>query len=181
MKKVAVFLAQGFEEVEAITPIDLLRRAGVHVDVVGVGSKEITAARGVSVNCDIEIEDIEGSYDCLVVPGGMPGSVNLSQSKKLSALLTNQNDNNRLIGAICAAPGVVLGSLSILDGKNFTCYPGNEDKVKNGNFKLESVVVSGNIVTSRGVGTAIEFSLKLIEILVSKDVSTKISKGIIYS
>lgn len=180
MRRAAVILAQGFEEIEAITSIDILKRAGVEVHIIGVKSKNICGSHNINILSDYTDGDLNTGFDCIVIPGGMPGSINISECENINKLILSQYKNKGLIGAICAAPGVVLGPLGILKDKCFTCYPGFEDKVPDGIFSKEPVVVSGNIVTSRGAGTAIDFSLKLVELLVSKEISEKIAKAIIH-
>lgn len=178
MKKAVVFLAPGFEEVEAMTPVDLLRRAGVDVVLAGLGSREIKGAHGISVKTDTTAEEISPEeFDCVVLPGGMPGSVNLSESQYVNKTVTSLYEKGKLVAAICAAPAVVLGPLGILEGKRFTCYPGFEARVNQGEFSEERVVHDGNLVTSRGPGTAMEFSLELIALLTDRSVSKKIKEG----
>lgn len=176
-----VVLAEGFEEIEAVTPIDLLRRAGIEVHIAGLDSINITGARSITINCDIVVDEIDSIYDAIIIPGGMPGAKNLSESKKLQDIIMEHYNRGKLIGAICAAPVVVLSPLSILDDRVFTCYPGFESRFNRGEFSESRVVVSENIVTSRGPGTAMEFSLKLIEILQSRHDSNKIKEAIIFS
>lgn len=180
MKKVAVILAKGFEEIEAVTPIDVLRRAGVEVTLFGIGSISIKGARGIEIVCDKQIEDLNNSLDAIVLPGGMPGAKNISENPTAIKAVTNYLSNNKIVGAICASPGVILGSKNLLKGRSFTCYPGFEDGVE-GNFSIDSVVVDGNLITSRGPGTALEFSYRLVDLLVSKEISNKLKKGMLYS
>jgi 4-methyl-5(b-hydroxyethyl)-thiazole monophosphate biosynthesis len=175
--KTAVFFAQGFEEVEALTPVDLLRRAGVEVSMVGVGNREVTGARGVTVVTDHLVEEFADSVDLLVFPGGMPGAANLAESETVVSLISRQLEAEKPVAAICAAPAVLLGAKGFLDGKSFTCYPGLESRVPQGLFLAEPVVTDGLITTSRGVGTAAAFSLKLIELLAGVDKAQEIAKA----
>lgn len=162
---VYIFLAEGFEEIEAISVIDILRRASLDVKTVGVGSKIIKGAHGISVQADIE--ENEARYDNLemiALPGGMPGTTNLEKSQIVKELIEKAYENNIYIAAICAAPSI-LGHLGLLDGKTATCFPGFEGELKGANLSSSSVCVDNNIITSRGPGSAVEFALKLVEIL----------------
>ena len=125
-KKVLVLLADGFEEIEAVTPIDVLRRAGLEVITAGVGKKEITGAHGIQIHCDAEIEKYTDLPDAVVLPGGMPGAANLKNSPTVLTLLRKMNEKNKTIAAICASPGLALAASGVLDGKKATCYPGYE-------------------------------------------------------
>lgn len=164
MKKAYVFLAEGFEEIEAVTPIDLLRRAGVDAHFVSVtGKKAVTGAHGITYQADLLFEEIEAA-DLLVLPGGMPGTTNLLAHQGLLQLLREQNAAKKQIAAICAAP-MILGALGILRGKRATIYPGMESHLTDALPGTDAVVTDGNITTSRAPGTAIPFSLRLAELL----------------
>lgn len=166
-KKVLVILADGFEEIEAVTPIDILRRAGLDVVVAGLGKTEITGTNGLTVRAEIALEAFEGLPDAVVLPGGARGASNLSESAAVKALLTRMRDEKRLIAAICAAPALVLGRHGFLDGKKATGYPGYEKNFgPRVTFSESRVVSDGDIVTSRGPGTALEFSLEIVRRLV---------------
>lgn len=163
MKKAFVFLAEGFEEVEAVTPIDFLRRAGIEVASVGVGGERVTGSHGVEIKADIQLSDLNGELaagaDALVFPGGMPGASNLAAEERINALIRDFNSSGRLLAAICASPAVIFAPLGVLNGKTATCYPGMEELFgKDVTFTEERVATDGNIITSRGPGTAIEFS-----------------------
>lgn len=181
MKKIVlIVLAEGFEEIEAVTPIDVFRRAGLDVIVAGVGQREVTGAHGITVETDLMLEQYQGHPDAVVLPGGMPGAANLRQSQSLQVLLDKMQKEKKIIGAICASPAVVLSPAGILDGKKATCYPGFENqlgpKVK---FTPERVVSDGTVVTSRGPGSALEFSLELVSQLVSPEAAEKISQAMV--
>lgn len=165
MKKAGVFLAHGFEEVEAVTVIDFLRRAGIQVEIIGVTGKSITGSHGISVTADVEIQGTESSYDALVIPGGMPGAKNIAECEFAVQMIKSLDRRGGLIAAICAAPAVVLGAHDLIRGRAVTCYPGFEDKLQNGIFKEDAVVTDGNLISSRGPGTAAEFSLAIIAYL----------------
>ena len=182
MKTALVLLAEGFEEVEALTPVDYLRRAGIDVKTVSVpGSASVRGARGISVEADLPFKKIPAEFDCLILPGGMPGSRNLAAHAGTIALVRESAAAGRLVGAICAAPALVLGKAAgVLSGKAYTCHPDLEEEGGFGGlFRHERVVRDGNIVTSRAAGTAGEFALALIEALVGGDAAAKISKSVL--
>ena len=174
-KTVLVALADGFEEIEAVTIIDILRRAGVEVIVAGVGKREITGAHEITVGAEVLLEQYQGLPDAVVLPGGMPGAKNLKESEALKDLLSKMKKANKLIGAICASPAVVLASQGLLDGKKATCYPGFENELgPKVTFSQERVVRDGQIITSRGPGSALEFSLELVKELVGPAAAEKV-------
>lgn len=181
MKKVSIFLAPGFEEVEALTPIDLLRRAGAEVTIVSVWEeKAVTGSHQITVKADALFEEMDfGDQDLLILPGGQPGTNNLKACQKLRDLLTDADKKGKLLAAICAAP-TVFGDMGLLKGKRATCYPGCEEGLTGAECLTDRVVVEGNITTSRGVGTAIPFALSLIEQLFGKEKSEEIRKSIVY-
>lgn len=179
MARVVVFLAEGFEEVEAVTPIDYLRRSGVEVLVAGIGSLSPVGARGICIQADVQADNLSGEFDGVVLPGGMPGSENLAASVDVARITKRIMLNGGMVAAICAAPAVVLGGFGLLSGRNFTCYPGFERKVREGNFLAERVVVDGNLITSRGAGTAGDFSIALIRHLVGDAEADEIAKAVI--
>lgn len=167
MKKVLIILAEGFEEIEAVTPIDVLRRAEIEVTVAGVSGKEVTGSHGIKISADISLEEYHGTPDAVVLPGGMPGAKNLSESRKVSEIVKKLNNEKKIVAAICAAPALALSPTGILNGKKATCFPGMEENFPSSvRFSEDRVVGDGNIITSRGAGTAMEFSLKLVEQLV---------------
>jgi len=179
-KKVLVFLVNGFEEIEAMAPIDLLRRAGIIVDTVSINEdNQVTSSRKIRVLTDKTIDEINfENYEMIVLPGG-PGTENYMKSEKLLEKL-KEFSINRKLGAICAAP-TILSALGILNGKQAICFPACEpDLIKDGAIIVnQDVVKDNNIITSRGAGTAIDFSLALIEELLGKNKSHEIRKEII--
>ena len=182
MAKVAVFIADGSEEVEAITPVDLLRRAKVDVDVVSVmPSLEIEASRGVKITADKLIGDIDfDEYDLLVLPGGVKGTNNLNACGQLKEQLVRFNGQGKGIAAICAAPTVFAG-LGLLNGKESTCNPGFWEELRaNGANVIEDskVVVNGNIITSQAMGTSVDFGLALVGYLCGEDAMEALRKNI---
>ena len=176
-KKALVVLAEGFEEVEAITPIDILRRAGIDVIVAGLESHVVTGSHGVVVKADVTLEEIKSFPDAVILPGGMPGSENLAKSAKVKDIILTMHSKEKLIAAICASPALVLVPTGILDGKNATCYPGMEENfTPEITFLEDNVIQDGNIITSRGVGTALDFALKIVEYLAGKDTADTVGE-----
>ena len=184
MKKVMMFFAEGFEEVEALSVVDVLRRGGVDVEMSSIDNNEIvTGSHGIGVVMnrrmeEVSIDDIE-SFDGFLLPGGMPGTLNLKKSDKVRETICHANEKGKLLGAICAAP-IVFGACDILKGKKATCYPGFEKDLTGAETTTDSVVVDGNIVTSRGVGTALDFGLTLLGILTDEENSKKIKESILH-
>jgi 4-methyl-5(b-hydroxyethyl)-thiazole monophosphate biosynthesis len=175
-KKVLVPIAEGTEEIEAVTIIDVLRRAGAAVTVASVSELQITASRGVKLVADKLIgECVDETYDLVVLPGGMPGAEHLRNSKELERILTQQKDQGRLYGAICAAPAVVFQHHGLLDQRQATCHPNFVNYLEKMDSVESRVVVDGNCVTSRGPGTALEFALKLVELLYGEDKAREVA------
>lgn len=179
MKKVCVLLAEGFEEIEALTVSDIMRRADVTCDLVSItGDKMVTSSHKLVVQADkLFEEDME--YDLVVIPGGVPGATNLRDDERVIKFVKNQNKEGKYIGAICAGP-IVLGKAGLTEGKNITSYPGYEDELPNCEYLEEAVVVDGNIITSRGPATAMAFSYKLLEKLGYEHRVEGISSGMLY-
>ena len=177
-----VYLQQmDFEEIEELTVVDLLRRAGAEVFMVSVGEGlTIKGAHNIELKADVLFDEIcYDDADILVLPGGMPGTLNLRNHEKLCALLKEFAAKDKKIAAICAAP-MILGELGLLKGKKATCYPGFEDKLIEAEVCTDRVVRDGNITTSRGLGTAIPFALELISQLYGKEKAEEIKKSVIY-
>lgn len=173
MAKAAVFIADGSEEVEAITPVDLLRRAKVDVDVVSVMPElEITASRNVKITADKLISEIDfDEYDLLVLPGGIRGTSNLNANEELKKQIVRFNDQGKGIAAICAAPSI-FACLGLLNGKTSTCNPGFWDELRAGGANViedSKVVVNGNIITSQAMGTSVDFGLALVGFLCGEE------------
>lgn len=182
MAKVYIFLAEGYEEIEGLTVVDLLRRAQIEIVMVSVtGNIYVTGSHKIETKADILFEKADFSdADMLVLPGGMPGTNNLKNHEGLDRLLKEAEKQGKKLAAICAAP-IVLGSKGLLQGKKATCYPGHEDELTGAHIKNLEVVQDGNFITSKGMGTAIDFSLTLIEIIVGKTEATRLAKAIQYS
>lgn len=181
-RKALVFLADGFEEVEAVTPVDYLRRAGVTVITASVsGSTTVMGAHGIPVIADSLVTELpEGAiWDVLICPGGMPGASNIAASPSACALLKAQGTAGRWIAAICASPAVVLAPLGLLRGRRFTCYPGMEDRVDGAHWSADGVVTDGNIITSRGAGTAGRFAAAIIGRVLSQEEADKVAGSVL--
>lgn len=169
IKKAVVVLADGFEEIEAVTPIDILRRASVEVVVAGLDNKVITGSHRIKINADILFEEIKDLPDVLILPGGSPGAENLAKSTKLRDFIIRAVKADKFIAAICASPALVLEPIGILKNKKATCFPGMEKLFSQDvKFSEEAVVRDGNLITSRGPGTAILFTLAIVEALIDK-------------
>lgn len=166
---VYVFLANGFEEMEALAPVDLLRRAGVEVFTVGVGSDMIVSSHNIPVKTDTTVDKI-------VLPGGMPGTLNLEASPDVLGAVDYCADNNRYIAAICAAPSII-GHKGLLDGRYATCFPGYEKDLKGAIHSARLVAVDGKFITAKGAGCSMKFALKLVELLVSKEKAEALESG----
>ena len=178
MKSAVILLAQGFEEVEAVTPIDFLRRAGIQVKTLAVGGQRmVEGGHSIVIRADGLIEDFTGIADIVVLPGGGIGSQNLAGSKVVAELILSFQAQGRLVSAICAAPAVVLFPLGLLEGRRFTCYPGMEAQVSAAQFSPERVVRDGQLITSRGAGTAAEFSLAIIASLLGEAAAQEIHRS----
>ena len=181
-KKAIVILADGFEEIEAITPIDVLRRAGVEVTVAGVSDIKVKGSRGLIVEADKKLDEAGMDFDACVLPGGSVGAANLAASLKVKSMIKAMNQNGKMIAAICASPNAVLAPLGILKNRSVTGYPGlTENFGKETVYKEDNVVVDGNIITSRGPATALLFALTIVQELVGKETSEKVKKATLAS
>jgi 4-methyl-5(b-hydroxyethyl)-thiazole monophosphate biosynthesis len=172
----ALLLAPGFEEVEAVTPADFLRRAGIDVRLVGVGARLVEGSHGIRLAADTTLEELAEEPEGVILPGGMPGASNLAASPAVLELIRRTHAAGRLVAAICAAPAVVLEPAGVLAGKRATCFPGFEERFASARFNAGRVVVDGNLVTSRGPGTAAEFSEKLIELIAGRAQSLEVHR-----
>jgi 4-methyl-5(b-hydroxyethyl)-thiazole monophosphate biosynthesis len=182
MSTAVVILADGFEEIEAITQIDVLRRAGVEVTVAGLRPGIAEGAHGIGVATDLELTELTFEPDLVVLPGGLPGSERLGDSQAVVNLLRRQHAAGRMIGAICAAPAFAPVAAGILDGKHATCYPSFERHFDDSTTALpDRVVVDGNVITSRGPGTALEFALEMVAELVGDDAADELRSAMLVS
>lgn len=175
---IAILLADGFEEIEALTPLDLLRRAGVDVRTVAIGSKIVVGSHGIGVVCDLLCDEVNLSEVTMAIfPGGMPGSLNLDASPFTNKIIDAVLKNGGKLAAICAAP-LVLGRRGLLDGKNAICYPGFEAELVGAKISDKSVVTDGNVTTAKGMGVALEFAKELVRIVCGDEVSNRIASSI---
>ncbi len=179
-KKVLIAVADGIEELEAIAIIDCLGRAGAEMTIASVQKQQITTARKVKITADCLISDcLAKTYDLIVLPGGLPGAESFRDCKELIEMLKKQKEAGRFYAAICASPAVVFAEHGLLAGKKATCYPGMENKLPDASAANQRIVVDGNCITSQGPGTAIEFSLKLVELLFGNEKSQELAKAIL--
>jgi 4-methyl-5(b-hydroxyethyl)-thiazole monophosphate biosynthesis len=177
-KKVLVAIADGSEELEAVTIIDVLVRAGADVTVASVGEMQITASRGVKIVADALIGDCKGQeYDLIVLPGGIPGAEHLRDCSELIEMLKRQRQANRFYAAICASPAMVLQHHGLLEGRKATCYPSPDLNLPD--RQDAKVVVDGSCVTSQGPATALEFALKLVELLFGEEKSHQVAQAML--
>ena len=179
MKTALIFLADGFEEIEAIGVADVLRRADVDALFVSIDDEQfVRGAHNLSVESDLDFIDLESAEtDAIILPGGMPGSDNLNQSEPLKELLVEQNRQGKLIAAICAAP-LVLGELGLLQGRSATCYPGFEQRLAGATIVDAPVVVDGNVITGKSPGSVFAFSLALVEYLEGPEKAAQVAAGL---
>jgi 4-methyl-5(b-hydroxyethyl)-thiazole monophosphate biosynthesis len=179
MPRVAVILADGFEEVEAIAIVDVLRRANIDTVIAGLHDGHVASARNVKVVPDTVLDSVKADdFDMIVLPGGQPGSDNLNADPRVKELIKSFSAKGKLTGAICAAP-IVLASAGVLAGKRATSFPSYKDKLGGAVYEESSVVVDGNVFTSRGPGTALNFGLAIVERLVSKEKAAKIKEAML--
>ncbi len=177
---VYVFLAEGFEEIEALTVVDILRRAEIPVKTISITNDCIVkGAHSIEVVADDIIDGVNNDIDMLVLPGGMPGTTNLGKNEKLGSLITDAVKSGKLVAAICAAPSV-LGRLGVLKGQIATCYPSFEKYLDGAICSTEKVCVSENIITSRGPGTAAQFALCIVEMLKGKEIRDRLYGDMLY-
>ena len=173
-----VFLANGFEEVEALTPVDVLRRGGVDVKTVGIGGKTITGSHHIPVTADLSEDEVDfAALSGVVLPGGMPGTKNLDASETVKKALAAANEKGALIAAICAAPSV-LGHNGLLKGKRATCFPGFESELTGATLCDDLAVTDGNVVTGKGAGAALPFALALLAYLKGADVADTVKSAL---
>lgn len=181
-KRVCVVLADGFEELEALSPIDLLRRAGAHVTVAGLGKKIIVSSHRVTFVADAQFEQVsDQDWDAIILPGGGKGAEHLSQSEAVLTSVIRLFNEGRLVAAICASPAVVLGQSGILEGRHVTCYPGADKAAPDIHFDhSKRVIVDGNLITSQGAGTALDFALAIVGYLYGPAAEQALKERIIY-
>ncbi len=182
MKKALVFIADGTEEIEVMTPVDFFRRAGLEVDLVAVkDTRKVRLAHKVYAGADKTIDEVNGeNYDAFYIPGGLPGATNIRDNEKVIELIKEADAQGKILAAICAGP-IVLEAGGILKDKNFTCYPGFEKEIKSGSFVDDLVVKDGNIFTGKGPAAAAQLSFALIEELLGKDKAEEIKAQTLFN
>ena len=178
---IAVFFANGYEEIEALTVVDLTRRAGIETWMVSITEeKAVTGSHGINVSMDKTLEEVDfDQVDMIVLPGGMPGTLNLEACEPLMEKVKEFDKTGKYISAICAAP-TVFGHLGLLNGKKACCYPGMEDGLVGAEVTYESTAMAEHILTSRGMGTAIDFGLRIIARFQGQDAADDMAKKIVY-
>ncbi len=176
---ILVYLANGYEEIEALSPVDCLRRCEKEVKTVGVNSRAATGSHGITVFCDLIAEEVilDGSIEMIILPGGMPGTLNLEKSPYVQKAIDYCAENGIPIAAICAAPSV-LGHKGLLKGKKATCYPGFEDQLIGAEFVDTAAVTDGKIITACGMGSALEFSYEIVSTLFNAERAEKLMKAL---
>lgn len=181
MKKAYLFFATGFEEVEALTVVDILRRGGVDCKTVSImGQPDVTSSHKVTVRADLLFEEQDlADADMLIMPGGIPGTPNLKAHEGLSKLIRQYQADGKYLAAVCAAP-TIYGEMGLLEGRNATCYPGMEDGLIGAKFCADKVVCDGQFITSRGMGTCIDFGLTLLAKLTDEENARNIASKIVY-
>ena len=181
MKKVAVLLADGFEEIEALTAVDLLRRARVYVDTVSITDDSmVRGSHGIKVQTEDLFEEVDFTeFEMIVLPGGLPGTTNMNDHPGVQKVVREFVETGKYVGAICAAPSI-LGGMGLLKGKHAISYPSFEEKLTGAIVTKNAVVQDGNIITSRGMGTSIDFALKLVEVMAGPEKASEIGDSILY-
>lgn len=181
MKKIGIFLADGFEEIEGLAVVDILRRAGVEAQMISImGKREISGSHNIHVQADVCYEDVDfAELDGVVLSGGMPGTLNLGAHTGVNETMKSFAEEGKLVAAVCAAPSV-LGQAGLLEGKKAACYPGYEDKLTGAEVVYDEVAEAGNIITSRGMGTTIAFALRILAYLESEEKAAQMAEKIVY-
>lgn len=181
MKKIGIFMADGCEEIEGLTVVDIVRRAKMEIVMISItGKREVTSSHQVTFLTDALAAEVDyDTLDGIVLPGGMPGTLNLQADETVNKVIRQFATEGRLVCAICAAPSV-LGAADVLEGKWATCHPGFEEKLTGAKVEEKEVVVDGNVITSRGMGTAIPFALSLVSQMVSEEKAQELAQSIIF-
>jgi 4-methyl-5(b-hydroxyethyl)-thiazole monophosphate biosynthesis len=182
MSKIGIFMADGCEEIEGLTVVDIARRGGLDITMISItGKKEVKGSHGITFFADALKDEIDYSQlDGIVLPGGMPGTLNLGADDTVNTVIKNFAAEGKLVCAICAAPSV-LGTAGILKGKHATCHPGFEEKLTGAVTEEKAVVADSNIITSRGMGTAIPFGLEIVRYFAGDEAVETIRKGLVYA
>lgn len=182
MAKVYEFLSNGFEDIEALAPVDILRRGGLEVKTVSItGEQMVETTHGIKLMTDLRIEDIVdfSDVDAMLLPGGLPGATNLNKHRMLREILLEQYNQGRIVAAICAAP-LVLGSIGILEGKRATCYPGFEKRMTGATYTQEQVTIDGNIITGKGPGASMDFGYAILGKFVAPEAVAELKAQMMY-
>lgn len=181
MSKIGIFMADGCEEIEGLTVVDIARRAGLEIDMISImGRTEVTGSHGIRFQTETTKEEANfADYDGIVLPGGMPGTVRLGEDAKVGEIIRQFASEGKLVAAICAAPSV-LGQAGLLEGKRATCHPGFEEKLTGAEFVAEPAVADANIITSRGMGTAVAFALEIVRYFMDDAAVEKVCTGLVY-
>lgn len=182
MSKLAICMANGCEEIEALTVVDIMRRAGITIDMLSINdSLTVTGSHNIEFRADKLITEADcNDYDGIILPGGMPGTTNLEANTAVQHGISSLFNRGDLVAAICAAPSI-LGKNGVANGKNVTSYPGFEDVFSRSTYRTDSVVVDGNVITSRGMGTAIDFALAILEYIKGPEAAKDMADKIIYN
>lgn len=181
MAKTLIILANGFEEIEAVAVIDMLRRANIDVTVASLGYNAVTSARQVTVIADTDLFSVKDAlFDMVILPGGEPGTTNLENSEMVTAVLKHHIEHKKWIAAICAAPRI-LNKLGFLKDKKATSFPGTKPLMTECIYQEEAVIQDGLFITSRGAGTSFDFGFKLVEVLISKEQSDELKTRMVFS
>ncbi|MDO8727844.1 MAG: DJ-1/PfpI family protein [Candidatus Methanoperedens sp.] len=179
MAKALVLMAEGYEEIELTSIVDILRRGGVTVTIAGLKDGLITGSRGIKMQPDVTLDGIKEMYDIIILPGGSPGYVNLGNDRRVIDLVKRYNAEGKIVAAICAGPSVLVKA-GILGGKKVTIFKGMENELKNAVYVDKTVVVDGNILTSQGPGTAMEFALELLKRLTGEKKALEVQEKLLY-
>lgn len=182
MSRIGIFMADGCEEIEGLTVVDIARRAGIEIDTISItGQKKVTGSHKVSFEADVISEQVDFSiYEGIVLPGGMPGTLHLGENDTVKRVIREFAEAGKMVAAICAAPGV-LGQEGLLAEKKAVCHPGFEEKLAGAKVSFEPVMRDGNIITSRGMGTAIPFALEIVRYFADDAAVDKIKAGLVYA
>ena len=179
---VYVLLAEGFEELEALSPVDLLRRSSVEVKLVGVTGKTVHGSHGIGVETELSMDEADwDAAEAVILPGGMPGTTNLYADKRVTDAVRKCYDDGKFVAAICAAPSVILGGMGLLQGRRATCYPGMEDGMKGATAVQQTCVRDGKIITACGVGGAQDFACTLVSALCGEAEARRVADSALYA
>lgn len=181
MSRIGIFMADGCEEIEGLTVVDVVRRAKLDITMISItGKKEVTGSHGITFFADELAEEINyDGLDGIILPGGMPGTLHLGADETVRRVIEKFAAEGKLVCAICAAPSV-LGAVGILQGRRATCHPGFEEKLTGAVTLAEEVVTDGNIITSRGMGTAIPFALEIVRCFADDEAAEQVKRGLVY-